>query len=243
MQPDVEHDYIDWKGWNSTAFGKYSNEECIQFAAEVRRTGIALNRETRVLEVGFGNGSFAGWIKQFTPHYVGIESNPVLVDSANAAGIEAYPSIAELDAIAGGGTFDLIAAFDVIEHMALNDIVATPQVWKRHLSDRGRILIRIPSGDSPFSGRVMYGDITHKTLLATTALQQIAPLAGLNLVATYSPALPVFGFGPRKAVERAVVTVARKLITFLVNATFHGNRHGVVTSNLIAIFKAQDTRD
>jgi len=243
VQTNVEEDYIEWKGWNLSAFGKYSNEERIQFAAEVRRVGTTLDRQARVLEIGFGNGSFAGWIRQFTDHYVGIESNPALVDRANAAGIEAYASIAKFDAIAGGRTFDLIAAFDVVEHMALNDFVAELQVWRMHLSGRGRILIRIPSGDSPFSGRLMYGDITHKTLLATTALQQIASLAGLKLVATYPPALPVFGLGPLKAVERTIVAVARKAITFLVNATFYGNRHGVVTSNLIAIFKPQGALD
>lgn len=243
MQNTADDDYIDWKGWNVCNFAKYSNEERIQFSAEVRRAGIALDQETRVLEIGFGNGSFAGWVKHFTHHYAGIESNKELVERANSFGIEAYPSIAELDATAGERTFDLIVAFDVVEHMALHDIVATLQVWGRHLSPSGRILIRIPSGDSPFSGRVMYGDITHKTLLATTALQQIAPPAGLSLVATYPPAFPVFGLGLRKAVERAIVSAFRKVATQLINATFHGNRHGVVTSNLIAIFKAQDAND
>ena len=243
MQPDVEDDYIDWKGWHSAAFGKYSVEESIQFAAEIRRVGMALDRESQVLEIGFGNGSFAGWIKQFTDHYVGIESNSALVSRAEKAGIEAYMSMAELDAVAGGKTFDLIAAFDVVEHMTLSDIVSALQAWKKHLSGKGRILIRVPSGDSPFSGRVMYGDITHKTLLATSALRQIASLAELKLVATYPPALPVFGLGPHKAVERAIVAIARKAITFLVNATFHGNRHGVVTTNLVAIFRAKDACD
>lgn len=237
MQPNTEYNYIEWKGWDPDAFGKFSNEESIQFAAEIRRTGITLDRDTRVLEVGFGNGTFAGWIKQFTNHYMGIESNQELVDRANTHGVEAYASVDELDAIAGEGKFDLIAAFDVIEHMSLNEIITTLQTWTSHLSTNGRILIRIPSGDSPFSGRIMYGDITHKTLLATTALQQIAPLASLRLVATYPPAFPIFGLGPLKAVERAIVGVARHVMTFLVNATFHGNRHGVVTSNLMAVLK------
>ena len=73
MQPNVEDDYIEWKGWSRSAFSKFSNEERIQFAAEVRRVGTTLDREARVLEIGFGNGSFAGWIRQFTHHYVGID--------------------------------------------------------------------------------------------------------------------------------------------------------------------------
>jgi len=241
MQPAIEDDYIDWKGWNSSTFGTYSREERIQFAAEIRRTEIMLNQQTKVLEIGFGNGSFAGWIREHTRHYVGIEANRMLIERANAAGFEAYSSQEKMDVIAGGRTFDLIVAFDVIEHMALEDIIGTLRTWKERLSDSGRILIRVPSGDSPFSGRVMYGDITHKTLLATTALRQIASLTGLDLVATYPPALPVFGLGLKKAAERAVVATARKMLTFLVNATFHGNRHGVVTSNLVAILKAKNT--
>lgn len=240
MQPNAEDEYIGWKGWDSAAFGTFSKEEHIQFAAEIRRTGVALNAETRVLEIGFGNGAFAGWVRQSTQHYVGMEANQTLVDRATAAGIEAYRSDVALDAFASKKAFDLIVAFDVIEHMVLEDIVATLRAWNKHVSRDGRILIRIPSGDSPFSGRLMYGDITHKTLLGTTALQQLATLAGLELVATYPPALPILGLGPKKTVERATVAIARKAAALLINATFHGNRHGVVTSNLIAIFKTKD---
>lgn len=242
MQPNIEDNYVNWKGWESAAFGAYSKEERIQFAAEIQRTGVLLNRETRVLEIGFGNGTFAGWIRNYTPHYVGVEANQALVNRANAAGIEAYQSDTKMGAISHGRVFDLIVAFDVIEHLPLEDIIAMMQTWKEHISSDGRILIRIPSGDSPFSGRLMYGDITHKTLLGTTALMQLALLVGLDLVATYPPALPILGLGPRKTVERAMVATARKVITRLINATFHGNRHSVVTSNLIAVFRAKDTR-
>lgn len=240
MQPDADNDYIDWKGWGPDAFGAYSNEERIQFTAEIQRSGVALSPETQVLEVGFGNGAFAGWIRQFTRHYVGLEASKTLVRRANAAGITAYQSSAGLNTLPNGKVFDLIVAFDVIEHLALEDIIAMLRTWRERLSNEGRILIRIPSGDSPFSGRLMYGDITHKTLLGTTALQQLASLVDLKLIATYPPALPILGLGPRKAVERAIVAAARKIATSLVNSIFHGNRHGVVTSNLVAIFKKSD---
>ncbi|WP_329742488.1 class I SAM-dependent methyltransferase [Dyella sp. A6] len=241
MQRNVENDYINWKDWDSAAFGTYSKDERIKFISEVRRTGVLLNNETQVLEIGFGNGTFAGWIREFTQHYVGIEANQALVDRAIDSGIEAYGSATGLDTVAGEREFDLIVAFDVIEHLSLEDIITMMQTWERHLSNDGRILIRIPSGDSPFSGRIMYGDITHKTLLGTTALRQLAPQANLELVATYPPALPILGLGLQRAIARIMVATARKIATAIINATFHGNRHGVVTSNLIAIFKAEST--
>lgn len=239
MQRNVEDDYIDWKDWDSTNFGTYSKDECLKFKAEIRRTGFVLNQKTRVLEIGFGNGTFAGWIRKYTPHYVGIEANRILVQRAIENGIEAYEPTTELDTVAHGRTFDLIVAFDVIEHLSLEDIISMMQSWEKNLSSNGRILIRIPSGDSPFSGRLMYGDITHKTLLGTTALKQLAPKANLELMATYPPSLPILGLGPRRAFDRAMVAIARKIATSLINATFHGNRHGVVTSNLIAIFRSR----
>lgn len=243
MQPKVknDYDYMNWKGWDSEAFGTYTKEESLTFLAEIQRAGVALSGKTRVLEIGFGNGSFAGWIRKSTGHYVGMESNRALVARANAVGIVAHLSTVS-DAITSGQKFDLVVAFDVVEHMVLEDVATALRAWRESLSHDGRIIIRIPSGDSPFSGRVMYGDITHKTLLGTSALQQLAALAELDLVATYPPALPILGLGPKKAVERAMVVLARKLATSLINAVFHGNRHGVVTSNLVAIFKTKAIR-
>lgn len=232
-----ELDYIEWKEWGSDNFGSYTNEENILFSTELNRAGVVLDQDIRVLEIGFGNGAFLGWVKQYSCHYIGIEINNALIARAKAAGAEAYASIGEMRSQIGDKKFDLIIAFDVIEHMPINDIISSLEAWANYLSKNGCILIRIPSGDSPFSGRIMYGDITHKTLLASTALRQIASLTGLYLVATYPPALPIFGLGPLKAFERAIVKATRYLITFLVNATFHGNRHGVVTSNLVAILK------
>lgn len=236
MRADCGIDYIHWKGWDSSRFGVYSKEEEINFGAEIGRAGVVLKESARVLEVGFGNGAFAGWIKQFTGNYVGIESNPVLVSRANDMGIAAYLSGVDLSSISNGG-FDLIVAFDVMEHMPKEEVISTLRTWRDNLSEDGRIIIRVPSGDSPFSGRIMYGDITHKTLLATTALQQIAALTNLNLVATLPPAMPIMGLGIKKAAERTIVLLARKFISVLINSTFHGNRHGVITSNLVAIFK------
>ena len=235
-----EPNYVEWKDWKSSDFGKYSKEESLLFSSEIERAGIILNSNTRILELGFGNGSFAGWTRNFTQFYVGIEANHVLVDRAKNAGFNAFLPDIEKNKIHDDRFFDLIIALDVIEHMNLDDILSTFQAWVECLSENGRIIIRIPSGDSPFSGRLMYGDITHKTLLGTSALRQVASMSGLVLVATYPPTLPIFGLGATKAIERILVSWTRKLVGLLINATFHGNKHGVVTSNLIAVFKKTD---
>ena len=52
---DSNSAYIDWKNWDSASFGRFDALQAAYFAAE---TGIRHGAGLRVLEVGFGNGSF-----------------------------------------------------------------------------------------------------------------------------------------------------------------------------------------
>lgn len=229
--------YIAWKDWSAENFGLYTKAEELEFACELQRANINLTPTTKVLEIGFGNGAFAGWVRQFTAHYVGTEANQELVDRALRAGMTAYLTTSDISSIASDKPYNVILAFDVLEHLGFEQIIALLNNCRACISKDGVILLRVPSGDSPFSGPLFNGDITHKTLLGSKAFAQLALLTGFEVVSTRDTALPVFGLGLRKAAGRALVKFARKCTTLFIRAVFFGYKHAVITSNMVVVLK------
>ena len=228
-------DYAAWKHWHDSEFGTFNTHDSLYFSAELRYSNLRLDSETRVLEVGFGNGSFCGWVRQTTSNYVGTESNPVLIERALSAGIEAHPATLDIEQISSGRMFDLIAIFDVLEHIEIDSILTLLQSCKRTLSSQGLILIRVPSGDSPFAAHLFHGDITHKTLLGSMAIRQMAGMLNMQVQAIKEPAFPIAGLGLAVALRKSGVSIVRSMVTRLINAAYHGNEPMVLTPNLVAI--------
>jgi SAM-dependent methyltransferase len=240
-QLDENVSYIQWKAWSPETFGAFTPEDDAQFSCEMRRAGIDLDHSSQVLEVGFGNGGFAAWVQRRTSRYVGSECNPELVARARKAGIEAHPATLNLASIAQGRSFDLIAIFDVLEHLEMEEILEVFASSRHCLSARGRLVIRVPSGDSPFSGRFMHGDITHKTFLGTLAFHQLATRTGLEVVAVRDAAFPIVGFGIAAVVTRAAVAAIRKVINSMIRIVYYGNKPAAISPNLIAVLKLAET--
>lgn len=237
LKPDKNLDYIQWKSWDADQFGDVITKDNAVFSCELRRAGVTLTSHSSVLEVGFGNGAFAGWVRQKTTNYVGTESNPELIMRAQRANIEAYPATTKLDILAKGRSFDLIAIFDVIEHLEMTEITEILRSASRCLANEGRIIIRVPSGDSPFSGHLMNGDITHKTWLGRSAFYQLAALTGLEVNSVHDAAFPIFGFGAAAAIRRLIVVPARKVVGTIIRAIYYANEPVVISPTLVAVLQ------
>jgi len=238
--PPSDLGYITWKNWDEGDFGNVSKKSDVAFAQEMQRSGIHLDDRSTVLEVGFGNGAFAGWVRRRTRHYVGTESNTELVSRARHAEIEAYPATLALDTIPRTRPFDLIAMFDVLEHMEKAEILRTLTSASRCLSPQGRILVRVPSGDSPFSGHLMHGDLTHKTHLGSYAFHQLAAVTGLEVISIRSAAYPIFGFGATASIRRLVVVPARKLLEMILRIIYYANEPVILAPTQVAVFRLKN---
>ena len=67
--------YEDWKQWGSDSFGKCDAVTAAYFSAELARAGINTCKGRRFFELGFGNGTFAGYVLDRGGEYVGSEVN------------------------------------------------------------------------------------------------------------------------------------------------------------------------
>lgn len=168
-------EYSAWKGWAPEQFGQFSKRAERYYRWHVQRaygtcTGL------RVLEVGFGNGSFMGWLKARGHYVVGVEANPELVRRAHDKGFAACGRLEDLCSNEAG--FDLIAAFDVAEHVPAGELPQFLSALRKHCAPGGRLMLRYPNGDSPFGLPHQNGDLTHVTAIGRAKLQQAAGLSG-----------------------------------------------------------------
>ncbi len=171
--------YLDWKGWGADGFGALTRGDADYFAREMRE--IARGRPIRkVLEVGYGNGSFLAYCRSEGWTVTGTELLPELVDIARAAGFEAHSA----DAISSlpDASFDLVVAFDVFEHVPPDESVAFLAELASKLAHGGVILLRFPNVDTWIGNPFQYGDVTHVNAIGALKMQYYAGKVGLDIL-------------------------------------------------------------
>jgi len=170
--------YAQWKGWDESAFGRFNDNEARYYEWHVRRaTGGRTPR--RVLEVGFGNGSFLGFGRDRGWEMIGVETSAELRERAERAG---YHTATGIDALSES-PFDLVVLFDVLEHVEADQLVGFLRQLRGLLAEHGAVLLRVPNGDSPFGRRHQHGDLTHRVTIGEFKLRQIAGAADLQVAA------------------------------------------------------------
>ncbi|MFJ4397080.1 class I SAM-dependent methyltransferase [Pseudomonas sp. NPDC089396] len=188
MSEDNKEQYLSWKRWDDSSFGKHSKWHQAFFKSEIRKTGVT--KIENVLEVGFGNGEFISFSVQSGFKTVGVEISDELVKMAGQNGYESY---ADLSSIPSGRLFDLIVIFDVLEHIDQHEIPSFLTSLKHFLSPGGAILARFPNGDSPFGRTHQHGDVTHKTTIGSGKIRYFAESIGLDVKYCGAPSMPIVG--------------------------------------------------
>jgi len=232
---DAHGQYRDWKNWDETRFAQYDRAEAVYFAAEFAKAGLTPAKGFSLLEIGFGNGHFAGWVRAQGWRYAGTEQDPELVGRARAAGFSAHESSTPLDTVTGAGSLDLVIAFDVLEHLTFDEIITLLEAARGALKPTGHFMARFPSGDSPFGRVIQHGDMTHRSIIGSGIVQQLAQKAGFDVVQIRAPVLPVFGVGLISGLRRAVIRSVRALIRYFLRKIYFDNQPRVVEPNMVIV--------
>lgn len=230
-------EYCDWKGWDERAFGLVDQAGSAYFAEELRLSGFESVAGLNLCEIGFGNGSFASWATGAGANYLGTEAIPGLVVKGRSAGFRVFDASIPLSSIAEIGSLHLVVAFDVFEHLEVAQLKEVLERTRDLLREGGRVLARVPSGDSPFSRSIQHGDLTHRTVLGSSAVRQLALESGLDVVSIRQPAFPMRGLGPRVFIRRLLVVAARSVIYPIVTHALMGGDDPVLTPNLVFVLK------
>jgi SAM-dependent methyltransferase len=229
--------YMDWKGWDQTPFGTFTHGEALYYERELKTAGAHTVAGLGIGELGFGNGSFAGWVRERGGDWLGREVIPELEARATAAGFAVADGGRSFADACGASRLDLIVAFDVLEHLELPAIRAFLQDARVALKPGGVLLMRVPSGDSPFSGPIYRGDMTHRTLLGSSAARQLALEAGLEVAQLRAPVLPMWGVGAARAVRRIAVHCVQSAVFAFIRTVLMGNRGAVLSPDMIVVLR------
>lgn len=226
--------YIEWKDWRDHSFARYDSLAASYYAAE---TGIYASSGTRVLEIGFGNGSFIGWARDRGAEVFGVELNPTLVERARVLlGKErAFGDLNDECLALQAGTFSLIVAFDVVEHIAQEQLPRFFCQMRSLLAIGGRLILRFPNGDSPFGRIYQHSDPTHLTTLGGQKVHYLAREAGLVVETIRAPSLPLAGNGVQRAMRRCLLRFGRRIVEHAVGYLYYGGRVIPLDPNYVAI--------
>jgi hypothetical protein len=76
----------------------------------------------------------------------------------------------------------------VIEHFTRDELLGFVDQILRVLRSEGRWIIHTPNGESPFSGRMRYGDLTHELAFTRTSICQLLHSSGFSKVQCFEDA-------------------------------------------------------
>jgi 2-polyprenyl-3-methyl-5-hydroxy-6-metoxy-1,4-benzoquinol methylase len=140
-------------------------------------------RSARILDVGCGQGELLSLLRRTGYERVsGIDISEDQLVAARTRGVEAQRADLFEYLPHYSRTFDAIVVLDVLEHLPKHRTLEALAAMAGALRPSGRVVGRVPNGDSPFVGRYRYGDFTHTTAFTRRSLHQVFLASGFAQV-------------------------------------------------------------
>lgn len=194
-------------------------------------------RDAAIFDVGCGHGAVLDAAQRAGyRNLAGVDASPQQVEAARRLGIPGVRQGDLLQALGelAPGSHDLVIAFDVLEHFTKDETLGFVDAVLRVLRPGGRWLIHVPNGESPFAGRIRYGDFTHEQAFTRGSLTQLLLACGFERVACYEDA-PI-AHGLRSAVRSVLWRFIRLgLRLYLAAETGDSGRDAIFSQNLLAV--------
>lgn len=196
------------------------------------------SKSAKILDIGCGNGSIVWWLQQqgYTESG-GIDISPEQIQIGQDLGVKNIVC-EDLFAFLEKNTaqYEIIIARDVLEHFAKSDVVRILQSCQSALSANGKLIVHVPNGESPFFGRVRYGDYTHELAFTRNSIMQIGQQYGfaqVDVYQTFSRGLGVL------EVIRQLMWWGTQLLYKILLYSETGRVPYIVSQNLVAVLYKQ----
>jgi SAM-dependent methyltransferase len=195
------------------------------------------DRDCRIFEMGCGYGALLHFCRQEGyRHAVGVDRSPQQVETAACLGI---PGVQQGDLLSALGSLpdssqDVVIAFDVLEHFAKHELLPLIDEVHRVLRPGGRWIVHVPNGESPFHGRIRYGDFTHETIFTRTSLTQVLRASGFAEVRTFEDKPIIHGW--KSLLRRLIWECFRPvLLLYLAAETGSFDRQTILSQGMLAV--------
>jgi 2-polyprenyl-3-methyl-5-hydroxy-6-metoxy-1,4-benzoquinol methylase len=192
------------------------------------------DRSSRILDVGCGRGGLVYWLQQRGYRNAGgIDLSTEQIDTARKLGI---PNLQQADVgeyLAGRlGHYDALVLRDVLEHFTREEIVEVLELCRSAIRPGGVLIVQVPNAESPFFGRIRYGDFTHELAFSSSSITQLFNVVGFEDPRVYPTEPAIAGV---RALVRAVLWAGVKAVYRLLLFAELGRGRWIFTQGLIAV--------
>ncbi len=202
---------------------------------ELYRDFLPLNKNAKILDAGCGNGSVVWWLHKLGYEKTfGIDISEEQIIIGKQLGIRNLIEADIFEYMKNCDKLDFVILRDVIEHFVLQDVINILKVSKKALEKNGSILIQVPNAESPFFGRILYGDITHKSAYSERSLSQLFNIVGFKNYQFYASD-PYFN--KKKDLKRRLIWRLVKKVYSLILYAELGTGNRIITQNIICHVK------
>ena len=192
------------------------------------------DKAARIMDMGCGPGSIVWWLQsRGYSNVAGIDISQEQVDVARSLGLD---SVVQGDIFeflrVEGAEYDVLFARDVLEHLDKESAYQFVKFSQARLKPGGRLILQVPNGESPFFGRIRYGDFTHELALTPSSASQLGYAAGFDKILVF-PIRPV-PTGVRSGIRSFFWFFVEVSIKWLIRLESPG-AGSVVTTNLLMV--------
>jgi 2-polyprenyl-3-methyl-5-hydroxy-6-metoxy-1,4-benzoquinol methylase len=209
-------------------------------AKEVARAGLRAGG--RIFEGGFGDGHFLQWASTLGYAVRGCEIVEEFVECARAKGLDVVHGDVVQVLTQDSRQYDLLVFLDLFEHLKPDDLHRLLEACVDRLAPNGRILARFPNGASPFARASQYGDATHRCVLTSASLEQIAYDLPLRVIWAGNAAR-VFTLNRPASLFKPIGFGFRNLIEIVLGHVYFGRRLPMDPNLTVVLGRSHDGRD
>ncbi len=190
-----------------------------------------LDRAGPVLELGCGAGNLLAYLRRLGfSRALGVDISEQQVRGCRQRGVAAIVADALPFLAACPNTFEAIIMVDVLEHFTKDELLLLAPRLRDALRPGGQLLVQTANGAGLFPRQVIYGDLTHMTILTPESLAQLLRPFGFGQLAFYETGPVPVGLRGRRDV---LLWRAVKGAAGLVRRVETGKRQAVWTENFI----------
>lgn len=133
-----------------------------------------LRKDDAILEVGCGHGNMLEYLaaRGFV-NVEGVDISEEQIDIAIRRGLKAWAADALEYMRSNVGRYKAIIAIDFIEHFPKDELLNLLRSIHGSLTEGGILIVQTPNGQGLFPHQIIYGDLTHYTILTPDSLKQI----------------------------------------------------------------------
>lgn len=193
-------------------------------------------RDAAILELACGDGALLRCLADagYTDVH-GVDRSPEQVrrsDELNTTRVEhedVFDALAKLP----HESRDVIVSVDLVEHLQKDEVLRLAEETLRVLRPGGRWILHTVNGESPFFGRVRYGDFTHETVFTLGSIRQVLMAVGFTSVHGYEDTPTVHGI---KSFARAAAwQFFRAGMQAMLASETGAWRGAILSQNLVAV--------